>query len=607
MDIAGWDNNVIAVGKNQVVYSGVVDGDTPPDNAVDLFFSEYIEGSSNNKALEIFNGTGAAIDLTPYMVKLGSNGNVWGNEVDLQGTLADGDVFIIANDAAVPAILDISDVTSNVTWYNGDDAIGLFLNDVLIDVIGVYQVDPGTAWDVAGVTGATLNHTLVRKADVVEGNLDWAASAGTDMANSQWMVYESDEFSHLGSHDFAGGSTNMVAMPTFDPAPGSYAVTADVTISTETPGASIYYTLDGTDPSDSSTMYTGAITLTATTTIKAIAYANELDPSFVATGNYTIINTIDVTTVAQLRAGLMDGTIYNLTSEVVATYVQTYRNQRYVQDATAGILIDDDLGLITATVNVGDGITGIQGTLNEYNGMLQFTPVQDAASISSTGNVVEPVIVTIPNLISDFNTYEARVIALENVHFTATGDFVNGTVYEISDGTNTYNFRSTFYDVDYIETAIPAGVGTINAIPNSRFEGEFITARNLADFTFGPVINPAPLNLISEVVESTVTLTWEAPTDATNLTGYKVYRDDTFLAETTPAVLTYSNEDLADGDYTFYVTAMYGTDESLPSNTVMVHIGETAGDAEDLFISEYLEGSSNNKALEIFNGTGMPS
>ncbi len=607
MDIAGWDNNVIAVGKNQVVYSGTVDGDTPPtDLAEDLFFSEYIEGSSNNKAIEIFNGTGEAVDLTPYMVKLGSNGNEWGNEVDLQGTLAHGDVFIIANDAAVPAILDIADVISNVTWYNGDDALGLFLNGVLIDVIGVYQVDPGTSWDVAGVTGATLNHTLVRKADVIEGSLDWATSAGTDPASSQWMVYDIDEFSYLGAHDFAGGVGEMVAMPTFDPAPGSYEESVSVTISTETAGASIYYTMDGTEPNESSTMYTGAINLTSSTTIKAKAYANDIEPSFIATANYTVINTIDVSTVAQLRAGLMDGTIYNLTSEAVATFVQTYRNQRYVQDTTAGILIDDEFGIITTAITVGDGVSGLKGTLSEYNGMLQFTPVQNITSISSTGNVVAPVIVTIPELVSIFDTHESRVVALENVHFTATGDFANGAVYEITDGTNTYNFRSTFYDVDYIGTAIPEGVGTINAIPNSRFEGEFITARTLADFTFGPVINPAPNNLTSVVNENAVTLTWEAPTDATNLTAYKVYKDDAFLAQTTPAVLTYTDEDLADGDYTYYVTAIYGTDESLPSNTVMAHIGETTGDAEDLFISEYIEGSSSNKAIEIFNGTGMP-
>jgi len=608
MDISSWGNNIIAVGKNQVIYSGTVDGDTPPppEFAQDLFFSEYIEGSSNNKALEIFNGTGQAIDLTPYVVKLGSNGNDWGNEVDLQGTLAHNDVFIIANDAAVPAILNISDVTSNVTWYNGNDAVGLFLNGVLIDIIGVYQENPGTAWEVAGVANATLNHTLVRKPDVVEGTTDWATSAGTDAANSQWLVYNIDEFSYIGYHEFAGGAGNNVAMPTFEPAPGTYDDPVNVTLTSETPGATIYYTLDGSDPTDSSSMYSGPINVAQSTTIKAIAYADGLDPSFIATGNYTILTVQNVTTLAQLRAGSTDGSIYNLTSEAIVTFTQTFRNQKYIQDATAGILIDDNNNVIATQVNVGDGITGVQGTLGVYGGMLQFTPVQDIASVSSTGNNPTPVAVTISDLTSNFESYEARLVVLNNVQFTTTGTFAVGTVYAVSDGTNTYNFRTTFYDADYIGTAIPTGQGSIIAIPNSRTDGESITSRLVSDFNFGPITNPAPTNLTYVVNDDAVTLTWLAPTDATNLTGYKVYKDDTFLSDVTANILTYTDEDLADGDYTYHVTAIYGVDESLPSNSVMVHIGEVNGEAEDLFISEYIEGSSNNKAIEIFNGTGMP-
>ncbi len=608
MDITGWNNNVIAVGKNQIVYSGSVDGDTPPppEFAEDLFFSEYIEGSSNNKALEIFNGTGEAVDLTPYVVKSASNGGEWNNELNLEGSLADGDVFVIANSAADATILNIADATSTVTYFNGNDAVGLFLNDVLIDAIGEYQSDPGTAWDVAGVTNATQDKTLVRKADVAEGTSDWSASAGTNAADSQWLVYNSDDFSFIGYHQFAGGGGEMVAMPTFDPAPGTYDDPVNVTLTSETPNASIYYTIDGSDPTDSSTMYTGPISINESTTLKAIAYADELDPSFVATGNYTILTVQNVATIAELRAGNTDGTIYNVTSEIFVAYAQSFRNQIYVQDATAGILIDDNNDIIATQVNPGDGITGLQGTLGVYGGMLQFTPVQDIASVASTGNVLAPVTVTIPQLTSSFDTYEARLVILENVHFTDTGDFSNGSVYEISDGTNTYNFRTSFYGEDYIGTALPAGQGSIVALPNSRTDGEYISSRFLSDFNFGPITNPAPENLTYEVNEDAVSLTWQAPTDATNLTAYKVYKDDALLVELAANILTYTDEDLADGDYTYYVTALYGTEESLASNTVMVHIGEVNGEAEELFFSEYLEGSSNNKAVEIFNGTGLP-
>lgn len=168
--------------------------------AQDLFFSEYIEGGSNNKAVEIYNPTNADVDLTPYVVKLASNGADWGNTLDLTGTLAAGDVYVIYNSQSVAAIVAVGDITSNVTYFNGDDALGLFKSDALIDIIGNPTADPGSAWDVAGTTGATLNHTMVRKSAVTQGNVDWTAASGTDAASSEWEVYNQDDFSYLGWH-----------------------------------------------------------------------------------------------------------------------------------------------------------------------------------------------------------------------------------------------------------------------------------------------------------------------------------------------------------------------------------------------------------------------
>ena len=150
--------------------------------ATGLFFSEYLEGSSNNKALEIYNGTGVQVDLSAYTVKLGSNGGEWSttNIITLTGTLDNGQCYVIANAGANATILGIADVTSTVTYYNGDDAVGLFNGTTLIDIIGVYQSDPGTAWAVAGTDGATLNHTLIRKPNVIQGNLDFISGASTN-------------------------------------------------------------------------------------------------------------------------------------------------------------------------------------------------------------------------------------------------------------------------------------------------------------------------------------------------------------------------------------------------------------------------------------------
>lgn len=153
--------------------------------APDLFISEYIEGTSNNKAFEIANFTGAAIDLTAYTIQLYGNGSLTTTRPvqALTGTLNHGEVFVIAGDsitdpgmvAALNAIAAekklVSDfaVGSIAESYNGDDAFALLKNGVIIDVFGTIGFDPGTGWDqytyglvADGVTVTTVDRTLTR-------------------------------------------------------------------------------------------------------------------------------------------------------------------------------------------------------------------------------------------------------------------------------------------------------------------------------------------------------------------------------------------------------------------------------------------------------------
>ncbi len=453
--------------------------------ALNLFFSEYVEGSSNNKAIEIFNGTGAPVDLTQYTIKLGSNGGTWSttNICLPTGMLANNDVYVIANSAANAAILAQADITSTVTYFNGDDCLGLWQYDgiaeTLIDVIGVYLTDPGTAWDVAGVVGATLNHTLIRKPSVTEGNLTWVTSAGTNADDSEWIVFDQDYITDLGMHTF--GATNNVATPVFTPGSGTYTTPQSVTITCSTPNSSIFYTTDGSTPTPASTPYSGAILVGTATTLKAMATASGMDNSNVATAIYAF--PVTVSNLTALRALPADGTtIYNVTGQVVLTFKQTFRNQKYLQDSGAGILVDDLAGVITTTYNVGDGVTGLTGKISEFGGMLQFVPTANTPAASSTGNVITPVVASYDQLINNFDTYESRVTKVTGVSFTApTGNFANGVVYATSDPNSDYNIRTTFYDVDYINTPIPTTVKDITGIPNSRVDGAYFTPRTLAD------------------------------------------------------------------------------------------------------------------------------
>lgn len=171
---------------------------------MDLFISEYIEGSSNNKAIEIYNPTSSTIDLTQYSLKKGTNGADYSTNLPLTGLLEPGSVFVVAHTSAVDSIKNVAnliDAAGTIVYFNGDDPIGLFKGDDLIDVVGVVTgTDPGDGWDVAGTANATVNHTLVRKNNVIIGTNNWATSAGTDESTSQWVVYPQDRFAYLGWH-----------------------------------------------------------------------------------------------------------------------------------------------------------------------------------------------------------------------------------------------------------------------------------------------------------------------------------------------------------------------------------------------------------------------
>ena len=187
-----------------------------------LFFSEYGEGSSNNKWLEIYNPTSSPVNLTGYKVQLFSNGVATSTTfLNLTGTLAAGDVFVISNTASNAAVLAVADALNNtVANYNGDDAIVLFSPEgTQLDIIGVVGTDPGTGWDVAGTVTGTLNKTLVRKPTINNGSTVWTESAGTNADNSEWIVYNQDTFTYAGAHTFTGscggpvaGCTNALAL-----------------------------------------------------------------------------------------------------------------------------------------------------------------------------------------------------------------------------------------------------------------------------------------------------------------------------------------------------------------------------------------------------------
>ncbi|ALO43695.1 ExeM/NucH family extracellular endonuclease [Pseudoalteromonas phenolica] len=169
-----------------------------------LIISEYVEGSSNNKAVELYNTSGAALSLDGYSISLYSNGNgnldSPNNTLALTGTLAANATYVIVNAGSVDELKTKADTDSTITYFNGDDALVLTKDGAIVDSFGQLGVDPGSAWDEGGVT--TANKTLRRKTSITSGRTD-ATSAFNP--SEQWEQFDQNDFSGIGSHGATDG------------------------------------------------------------------------------------------------------------------------------------------------------------------------------------------------------------------------------------------------------------------------------------------------------------------------------------------------------------------------------------------------------------------
>ena len=200
---------------------------------------------------------------------------------------------------------------------------------------------------------------------VAEGTYTTADKIGTWVGNAASIV-----FTAAGSQvrmnkivvTIAGNVEETVALPTFNPAAGTYYNPINVTIACGTTGANIYYTTDGTTPSASSTAYSDAIAVSETTTIKAIAIKGEKQ-SEVAEAVYTFATATPVANIAAYNV-VEDSTMVQFTNPVIALAKNS--NNLYVKDDSGYALI------YGSTPNYKNGQTipaGFVGMKVMYNGM----------------------------------------------------------------------------------------------------------------------------------------------------------------------------------------------------------------------------------------------
>jgi hypothetical protein len=480
------------------------------------------------KGVELY-ATANIADLSVY--GLGSANNGGGSDGEeftfpADAAVAGQYIYVATDDASFVEFFGFSPTyISGAMAINGDDAIELFFDGSVVDVFGDINVDGnGEPWEYLD-GWAYRNNGSGPDGDVFQLT-NWSFS-GPDAFDGETTNATAANPMPIGTYSSGGSDTTP---PGILSAVAQNATTVEVTFSEtveETSAQTIanYAINNGIIVSAALKTAANTVSLTTSTLSNGVEYTLTVNGVEDLAGNAAVDVTATfslfvISSVAELRAQDYNGSsIYTLVSEAFLSYQQDFRGQKYIQDATAGIMIDDNNGIITTEYEVGDGISGIRGTLSEFGGMLQFIPVEDPGAATSSGNAIVPVTVTGADLLANFNDYEARLCRLENLSFDAAGVFANGTVYPMSQGETALDFRTTFFDVDYIGSNIPEDeLDAIFVIPNERSDGQYITARDnndLRGLANAPVIDDFSIETMPMV-----------PNSDENVTIYATVTDD---------------------------------------------------------------------------------
>jgi len=173
---------------------------------------------------------------------------------------------------------------------------------------------------------------------------------------------------------------------------------------------------------------------------------------------------------------------------VVISHKLFFNNTKFIQDQTGAIELSDPNGIIKTGLNIGDGLTGLMGLLEDFYGQLQLIPVENIPAASSKENSVTVAQVSLKQLNSNVNFYESKLCRTTTVRFELPdSSFRNGTNYRIFAGNDTGVFSTVFYDADYIGAQIPDSAKLTGIIVDYKGTAKFV-ARSKADIdTYWPV------------------------------------------------------------------------------------------------------------------------
>lgn len=399
----------------------------------------------------------------------------------------DDDVTLYTNECHFTQQLRVySNSSHNGYFYT--NALPLYIDSLAfnmgynVDVVNIYGSTDGNTWTQVGsvsVTSTSYN--------------DYGLSFGANNYNFFKFDVDGNKQIRVVSmtlfYKSFGPSGNAAQTPTFTPEPGFYNSPISVSISSTTANNSIYYTTDGTTPTTSSTLYTVPITLSQTTTVKAIATAPGYANSMVTSATYTFPTVVaDLAAFKELPVSSQPIIIGNDVTFVFGSGAYTY-----VKDASAGLLLYGDSG-IADDFTEGEQVANLMGTRTVYQNQIEMSVSSyENSTAASTGPVI-PTTLTISELKSNYAAYDAQLLTFENVTFP---NGYTGATTQFVQGTDTLTLFNRFG----ADTTLAAG-STVNLTGFAAKYGSIIQIypRNNQDFVAqAPVLTPSitinePLN-----------------------------------------------------------------------------------------------------------------
>lgn len=466
----------------------------------DLIISEYLEGSSNNKALELYNGTGQDVDLSAYKLVKEINGGGKFSELPLSGTLKAGATFVIANDQSncAQAIRDLADLleSNKIMNFNGNDAVMLYKGDTKIDVVGVEGSVDNWGMDV----------TLRRKCD---------KGPNAVYVPEEWEQLAKDDYSDLGKHcgvDLKAPEVDKILTKSGVNTSVEVYFTKEVTKASAETAAN--YAIEGLAVS-AAVLGEGnkMVTLTTAAMTAGTQYTLVINNVEDASGNkmenvsvkfsFGYAEVADLAALNALRATYAVGQKYLVKGDLVITAIvgKNGSNQNttnaWVQDKGCEQAMGHSMmlyyvnDLFPSTAKVGDVVSGLVGELTVYNDLIEMQYF-DTTMIRFSG---ETAAVTIDDVtISDLKganklQYQNAMVRIKDVEFADAGSIVEANKsYNITDGNGTIAVR-TNREGSYLGEKLPLTKTTVVGYVGYYNGNCQISPRTKEDLLGGSVAN----------------------------------------------------------------------------------------------------------------------